>query len=102
MEERLNRRNWAGLSPCRKSAGFTIDTNAEPHKLSTSCDPGPAGEFQLAWGCTKKGTLTDELRNLGLLTRYFPGSLLALPPPTTAPFDTDRVFSNDRAAAIPY
>ena len=45
MEERLNRRNWAGLSPCRKSAGFTIDTNAEPHKLSTSGELGPAGEF---------------------------------------------------------
>ena len=48
MEERLNRQNWVGLSPCRKSAGFTIDTNAEPHKLSTFGDLTPAGEIQLA------------------------------------------------------
>ena len=54
MEERLNRRNWAELSPCRKSAGFTIDTNAEPHKLSTSGDLAPAGEF--SWhGAARRG-----------------------------------------------
>jgi hypothetical protein len=70
MEERLNRRNWAGLSPCRKSAGFTIDTNAEPPKLTTSDDLRPAGGTQQAWGCTQGRRLPTELRDLGLLTRY--------------------------------
>jgi hypothetical protein len=66
MEERLNRRNWAELSPCRKSAGFTINTNAEPHKLSTSGDLAPAGEF--SWhGAARSGDVKPtELRDLGL------------------------------------
>ena len=52
MEERLNRRKWAELSPCQKSVGFTIDTNAEPHKLSTSGDLGP----EFSWhGATRRG-----------------------------------------------
>jgi hypothetical protein len=34
--------------------GFTIDTNAEPHKLSTSGDLAPAGEF--SWhGAARRG-----------------------------------------------
>ena len=55
-------RIWAGLSPCRKSAGFTIDTNAEPHKLSTFGDLAPAGEFSwlgAAWKRTSSGTLVS-------------------------------------------
>jgi hypothetical protein len=67
MEERLNCRNWAGLSPCRKSAGFIIDTNAEPHKLSTSgaaagLDAGSAYVFVrsgTSWSQQAKLTASD-------------------------------------------
>jgi hypothetical protein len=62
MEERLNRQTWGELSPCLKSAGFTIDINAELHKLSTSGDLGPAGEFSwlgAAWKRTSSGTLVS-------------------------------------------
>src|SRR4030095_12441126 len=48
-EERLNRPSGEGLLPCPRWAGFTIDTNAEPHKLSGSCPLNPLRQFQLPW-----------------------------------------------------
>jgi hypothetical protein len=71
MEERLNRRNWAGLSPCRKSAGFTIDTNAEPHNLSTFCDPGPA-KISVGTGLHEKGDVNGRAPQHWSSDKVFP------------------------------
>jgi hypothetical protein len=93
-EERLNRPSGEGLLPCPRWAGFTIDTNAEPHKLLWLLSPEPLRQFQLPWDCRQA---IVSLTNCGPLVSHngIYCSLSALRPPATTQFDPDRVFSND-------